>query len=231
MKDWKADGDTLGQLNQLGYVSDGQGERSFRPLLICDVDEVVLHLVAPFAQIMEERGFELRRHAFQLTGNVFDRSTGAEATQDQVRAVLWQLFEEQTLRQHLVEGAVEALNDLARDIDILFLTNMPHDFRHVRINHLFENGLDHPLITNTGSKMPAIDIVKAHRGAPIGFIDDTPKNLEHVRAGAPDIHLFHFMADETFRDLAGDIDGVEISTSDWTEAHRCIRKVLVENRA
>lgn len=231
MKDWKADDDTLGQLHELGYVSDGRGERQFRPLLICDVDEVVLHLVDPFQRVMDERGYELKSHSFQLTGNIFHKQTGAEATQQDVWDGLDQLFREQNLRQHLVEGAVDALNDLANDIDILFLTNMPHGFRQARVAHLLDNGLTHPLVTNSGSKMPAIDIVKAHRGAPIGFIDDTPKNLNHVREGAPDIHLFHFMANEDFRGLVGEVEGAHFSSGNWKEAGPLIREVLMENRA
>ena len=227
----KPDDETVEQLKALGYLPDGAGEKCERPLLICDVDEVVLHLVDPFAQVLRERGFELKSRSFKLTGNIFDIETGREASREEVWAGLAQLFGEQANRQHLVDGAIGGLNRISDQIDILFLTNMPHEFREIRTDHLKRNGLDHPLVTNTGSKMPAIDIVKKHRRNTIGFIDDTPKNLEHVRDGAPDIHLFHFMANDEFRNMVGAIDGTHISSGDWSETSDKICQVLIENRA
>ncbi len=229
MNDWKADSETLDQLSALGYLEDGSGERGDKPLLICDVDEVVLHLVDPFVRVMSERGYELRSHSFQLTGNVYHAETGREATREEVHGGLAQLFNEQEQRQELVEGAVEGLNRLAEEIDVLFLTNMPHAFRDTRIGHLVGNGLDHPLVTNTGSKVPAIRIIETHRDHEVGFIDDTPKNLNHVREGAPDVHLFHFMANGKFRELAGEIDGTHISSGDWKETGAKIREVLTSS--
>lgn len=227
----RPDPETIRQLHDLGYLEDGGGPQHERPLLICDVDEVVLHLVDPFATVLEERGYVLKSHAFKLTGNVFHVETGAEATQEEVWQGLVQLFEEQAHRQHLVDGVVEGLAQVTEDADLVFLTNMPHAFRDKRISHLLENELDYPLITNTGSKMPAIDIIRAHREAPVGFIDDTPKNLEHVRVGAPDVHLFHFMANADFRALAGEIEGTHFSSGDWSDAAPRIRQVLMENGA
>ncbi len=229
MKDWKADAETIDQLSSLGYLEDGSGKRGEKPLLICDVDEVILHLVDPFVQVMTERGYELKSHSFQLTGNVYHVETGREATREEVHGGLDQLFSEQSQRQALVEGAVEGLNQLAEEIDVLFLTNMPHQYRSTRIGHLVENGLDHPLVTNTGSKVPAIRIIETHRDHQVGFIDDTPKNLDHVREGAPDVHLFHFMASDHFRGLAGEIEGTHISSGDWNETGAKIREVLVNS--
>ena len=65
--------------------------------------------------------------------------------------------------------------------DIIFLTNMPHPFRETRRSHLSGQGLDFPLITNTRSKVPAIQVLKEHCNHAVGFIDDTPKNLDQVR--------------------------------------------------
>lgn len=228
MSDTRPDSDTLLQLDQLGYLEDGSGETTDRPLLICDVDEVVLHLVDPFEQVLRERGFELKSHSFKLTGNIFHVESGREASREEVWEGLTQLFEEQAERQGLVEGVVDGLNHVAEHADVLFLTNMPHMFRDTRIAHLLENGLDHPLVTNTGSKMPAIGIVRRHRHGAIGFIDDTPGNLDHVRAGAPDVHLFHFMANANFRALAGDIEGAHFSSGDWADTAPRIRQVLME---
>ena len=232
MSDNTADDTTLSQLLALGYngiTGDIASHRHDKPLLICDVDEVVLHLVDPFAQVLLERGYTLKTHSFKLTGNVFHAATGREATQDEVWAGLEQLFREQAKRQHIVEGAVEGLRSVAEDVDIVFLTNMPHEFGDTRRNYLADHGLDFPLITNSRSKVPAIRSILSHTALPVGFIDDTPKNLEQVREGTPDVHLFHFMANDQFREMVGTIEGAHFSTGDWAAASPGIRAVLIEN--
>ncbi|MCJ8309275.1 MAG: hypothetical protein HRU27_12685 [Rhizobiaceae bacterium] len=229
MKTYQPDSETVEQLHGLGYVGaiDEDAAHSHdKPLLICDVDEVVLHLVDPFVQVLEERGYVLKDHSFRLTGNVFDARSGREATQEEVWAGLTQLFEEQAKRQAIVDGVVDNLVALADRIDVVFLTNMPHEFRDIRRQHLASHGLDFPLITNTRSKVPAIQTLFDHCAHPVGFIDDTPKNLEQVRDSVEGVHLFHFMANERFRELAGDIEGVDFSTGDWAHAHTHIRDTL-----
>ncbi len=223
-----ADDQTLGQLEELGYLGASPKEHD-RPLLICDVDEVILHLVNPFVAVIKERGFELKSHSFKLTGNVFHKDTGAEATQEEVWAGLTQLFQEQDQRQGIVDGAAEGLKGLHEHIDIVFLTNMPHEFGDIRRSYLSNNNISYPLITNTGSKVPAIEIIQSRCSKPVGFIDDTPKNLKQVREGARDVQLFHFMANEEFRELAGEIDGAHFSTGHWPTAQNGILSVLVEN--
>ena len=208
----------IAQLEAAGLLS------SRRPLLICDVDEVVLHLVAPFEQVLKERGYELRTKSFRLTGNVFHMETGQEATQDDVWSALEQLFTEQAERQDPVEGAVEALNGFAPHIDVMYLTNLPHDFAETRREHMQALGLHHPLVSNTGSKAPAIGAMKRERTA---FIDDTPLNLSQTRDAHPAVHAFHFMADETFRAMVEPIEGVEPSRANWSDTATAITKKLL----
>ena len=165
MKKRTADDQTLNQLEELGYLGSGSHNHE-RPLLICDVDEVILHLVDPFVEVLQERGFELKSHSFKLTGNVFHRDSGAEATQQEVWAGLTQLFEEQSERQGIVESAADELKNLNEQIDIVFLTNMPHEFGDIRRNYLAQNDMTYPLITNTGSKVPAIEIMQSRSQNP-----------------------------------------------------------------
>ncbi|MDA8870543.1 hypothetical protein N9H93_04065 [Rhizobiaceae bacterium] len=218
---------TTDQLASLGY--DG-GHVSDRPLLACDVDEVVIHLVEPFERVMNERGYELKAHAFKLTGNVFERETGREATMEEVWEGLEQLFGEQAERQGIVDGVADGLAQIAEVADIVFLTNMPHPHRETRAAHLQANGMHYPLVTNSGSKAPALRLLAAGHKGPTGFVDDSPKNHEQVREALPDIRLFHFMANETFRNMLGTIDGALIHAYDWREAAPAIVKALVEER-
>ncbi|MEO0547220.1 MAG: hypothetical protein AAF035_09750 [Pseudomonadota bacterium] len=223
------DDETLKQLAQHGYEPNGPKRDTDRPILICDVDEVVLHLVDPFVEVIEERGYELRTRAFKLTGNVFHRETGEEATQAQVWEGLTQLFEEQESRQGLVDGVVDGLAHVAEHADIVFLTNMPHPFADIRRRHLTAEGLHYPLITNMGSKLPAINLIEAQRNAKVAFVDDTPRNLRDVANGNDRIQLFHFMANDDFRKLAGEIEGAHFSSGDWAHAAPLMVAHMVEN--
>ena len=44
-----------------------------RPLIVCDIDEVVLEFVTPFQAFLMDNGHELRATSFRLNGNVFSR--------------------------------------------------------------------------------------------------------------------------------------------------------------
>ncbi len=41
-----------------------------RPLIVCDVDDVVLHFAAPFQNFLRDEGYELIPRSFRLTGNI-----------------------------------------------------------------------------------------------------------------------------------------------------------------
>ncbi|MEL6750675.1 MAG: hypothetical protein AAFO70_01175 [Pseudomonadota bacterium] len=219
---------TSARLDELGYT---EGARvSVRPLLACDVDEVVMHLVDPFEQVMKEQGFELKAHAFQLTGNVFHRETGREATMEEVWAGLEILFKEQSDRQGIVDGVAEGLAAVAEVADIVMLTNMPHPYRETRAEHLAANGIPYPVITNSGSKVPALRRLAAAHGGRTGFIDDSPTNLSQVREALPDVTLFHFMANEVFREMSGPVEGAALHSGDWGETAPAIQRHLLEER-
>ena len=135
MKTYQPDSETVEQLHGLGYVGaiDEDAAHSHdKPLLSCDVDEVVLHLVDPFVQVLEERGYVLKDHSFRLTGNVFDARSGREATQEEVWAGLTQLFEEQAKRQAIVDGVVDNLPDQVMEpilVDTADVHRRPHAYR------------------------------------------------------------------------------------------------------
>lgn len=212
------DPDTLTQLEAL--------EMMHRPLLVCDVDEVILHLVAPFEQLLDEQGYELRKKTIQLNGNIFSKEDGAEAELQLVWSVLNQLFHEQAKRQDMVDGASNVLQELHRDIDILLLTNLPHSFGDTRRDYLAAIDIPYPLVTNSGAKGPVLKWLEDRNKVKTAFVDDTPHHLESVNNFTPDTHLVHFMANKEFRDMIGKPPSVILSTGNWLEAGNAIEKVL-----
>src|SRR5690606_3671386 len=84
-----------------------------RPLLVLDVDEVLIEFVRPFVRFLDMRGVELKLETFRLYGNATDRSTGKLLEDENVAALLDAFFEVQAEWQTVSEGAPEAVAALA----------------------------------------------------------------------------------------------------------------------
>lgn len=194
-----------------------------RPLVICDVDEVVLHFLAPFEAHLGEQGFAFLSHEYKLTGNIAD-TAGQLLDGAAVRALIQAFFDDWAPRQEPVEGAAEALRSLSDKADIVFLTNLPGDWnREPRIANLAGHGMEYPLLTNSGPKGGAVAALAAGRRAPVIFVDDSATNILSVRDSHATSTLVHFIADRRFFAGAGMIDGVALKTHDWRDAEAYIR--------
>lgn len=196
-----------------------------RPLIVCDVDEVVLQFIGPLEAHMAAHGFELIDHHYKLTGNI-RRIGGTDlATQDDVRALLYGFFEA-GYAQPLVAGAAEALAALTGHAQVVMLTNMPMQFHLRRVRALAGHGMEYPVVTNEGAKGPAVAALAARVRAPVVFLDDSPTNVTSVRDSVPDAQLVHFMADPRFFARVERIPGVHLTSNDWRAARAFIEDVL-----
>ena len=182
------------------------------PLIVCDVDEVVLHFLQPFRDLLAERDLLLHPDSFALHGNVRHRD-GTIAPDAEVSAAIERLFEEQAARQTLVPGAVDGLARLAGGAHVVLLTAMRHGHFAAREGHLAALGLPYPLVTTEGSKGRAIAHVANER--PVAFIDDLPFNHADVRRHAPETLCVHLMADEPFAPVLPSIPDGVVAAADW----------------
>src|SRR5690606_24775184 len=82
-----------------------------RPLLVLDVDDVVLHFVRPFPRFLEARGFDLTLGTFKLLGNIRERATGRLAEREEIAALVDEFFHAQADWQTITDGAAEVLAD------------------------------------------------------------------------------------------------------------------------
>ena len=127
-----------------------------RPLIVCDIDEVVLEFVTPFQAYLVHNGHELRPTSFRLNGNVFNRNDGAETPDDEVARLLEDFFACQDGWQTAVISAADSLSRLSGQADIVFLTAMPPRHRAVRRQLLSRHGFDYPMIATEAAKGPAV---------------------------------------------------------------------------
>jgi len=196
---------------------------SERPLIVCDIDEVVLEFVTPFEAFLIDNGHELRATSFRLHGNVFKRTDGSETPGDEVSELLEAFFASQDEWQTPVIEAADSLSRLSEQADIVFLTAMPPRHRDVRRSLLSRHGFDYPMIATESPKGPAVMALHGARAQPVVFVDDIFVNLQSVRKHVPQTLLLNLMANDTFRALAPHPgDGVDIAT-DWPHAEALIK--------
>lgn len=204
------DPETLRQIEELSHDD--------RPLLVLDVDDVVLEFIRPFPRYLEGRGYRLDLGTFRLHGNVFHLETGDAAEREHVSEMLASFFDDQADWQTVTDGAAAAIEAIARKAEVVLLTAMPHRHRDRRRTHLDALGLPYPLLTTEMAKGPAIRRLRGKTPRPIAFVDDMPHNLVSAKEYVPDAHLFHLMADNRLRDIVPKPPEGIIIVEDWAEA-------------
>lgn len=196
-----------------------------RPLIVSDIDEVVLNFVQPFKLYLDHYGYVLRTETYKLTGNVFAKGSDVPVEGPDVFNLLSGFFINQHEWQDLVEGALPALNRLSEHFDVVLLTAMPHAHRLERIAFMRRIGVTFPILTVESDKGHSV----AHlaKGRPcVVFIDDLAHNHDSVATHAPDTHLFQYMA---FKEFDGALPLPPLHTQyheDWHAMEHAIYKVL-----
>ncbi|MCA1439137.1 hypothetical protein I6F07_02655 [Ensifer sp. IC4062] len=197
-----------------------------RPLIVSDVDEVVLEFLTPFKLFLESRQLRLLPSSFRLTGNIVDLQSGEAASEATVKALLDAFYDAQERWQTPAALVVKTLAELSAEADIVFLTAMPPRHAARRRALLDALGLPYPLLASEEPKGPLVKYLHGARELPAVFIDDILRNLHSVRDHAPSCLLINLMANAEFRALAPAPDvGIHVA-ADWAEAARLIRSHL-----
>ena len=167
-----------------------------RPLVVTDCDEVLLHMVRHFREWLGEvHGID-----FALDGNPFAsmtrRGEGAPLPDDEKWRYLSLFFDTEMYRQTAVEGAAEAAAELAREADVVVLTNLTGDYQAMRTAQLREHGIAARVFTNQGPKGAALRrIVEEYAPSRAIFIDDLPQHHASAAEVLPEALRLHFCAE------------------------------------
>ena len=191
-----------------------------RPLLITDCDEVLLHMVSHFAEWLEQEHdvhFDLDsgRFADALT----HRSTGEPLAAERIWPLLDSFFKSEMHRQTLVPGALDALDRIAADADIVVLTNLGDHAHASRLDQLAGHGIRHELVCNQGGKGPAVAAIVA-RYAPSRtvFVDDLPIHHSSVADHVPATKRLHMIAEPRLARVIAPADSAHARIDDWPAA-------------
>jgi hypothetical protein len=197
-----------------------------RPLIICDVDDVVVHFLRGFDAMLEEIDHVLEASSFTLNGNVLHRHTRAEMPQDAVSKLVDDFFVAKTEFMEAIDDAVPSLLGLSQGATVVMLTNLPHHARDKRIRNLETLGLPFPVITNSGPKGPAIAHLAGRTTGPVVFVDDSPGFVRSSFEFAPDVKIVHFLHDQRFARLHTPFDFVSLTTDNWDDARLHIARLI-----
>ncbi len=214
---------TIAQLAKLSLAQH-------RPLVICDVDEVVVHFTRAFEGYLEARELWLDTSSFALNGNIRRKAGGEPVASGLVAELVDDFFHQHTAELDAIDGAIAALHDLARDSSVVMLTNLPHHARDKRIDNLQKHGLDFPVVTNSGPKGPAIRHLADQTREAVVFVDDSPGFIASAREHAPEVHLIHFLHDDRFARHIEAFDFVSLRTGSWDEALPHIKTLIGRSR-
>jgi hypothetical protein len=195
-----------------------------RPLVVCDIDEVVLEFLSPFTEFLRSHNYDLLPRSFRLHGNIVSLLDGSEMDKEQVYAFEDAFFANQHLWQRPAERAVETLHALSAEADIVFLTAMPPRHHGVRRKLLDQFDLSFDMIASEDAKGPIVAKLHGRRNLPVAFVDDIQRNLLSVADHVPACLLVTMMANADFRPFAPPPIGAILAATDWGHAGDILRQ-------
>lgn len=214
----------------MGDYSDIISDLRNVPLLICDIDEVVLEFITPFMNFLEANGLELQPKSFALNGNIFDKKHKFYVEKQKVKDLTEEFYSTQSDWQTLRTDAREVLDHLSVDMDIVFLTAMPLRHRQKRAELLQSLQLHYPLIATEQPKGPVIKHIHQARhqarAQSLFFIDDMNYNHRSVYEHNPHAHQIATMANQTFQAMAPSYDYYVKHCQNWNDIYTYIQSKL-----
>ena len=194
-----------------------------RPLVVTDADGVLLAFTGGLERWLAERGLCLELTSYRLEGAIKRQDDKSTVLHVETLALIDEYRSELDYLE-AVEGAVEALTELAEVASIVVLSNVNPSQALARMRNFAALGIAYPLIANDlgsgylADKGHAVKTLAAKANAPAFFIDDIPSNLADVAAAAPQVKLVHVVESEPLRLLLGQDFHAHIHAKTWFEA-------------
>ena len=203
-----------------------------KTLLICDCDEVLLHMVRHFGVWLgEAHDIDFDANGGDFATGMTRRGDGAPIARDEMWGLLDGFFPAEMGRQTLVPHAREALQDIARAADIVVLTNLHDHCRDARIAQLADHGIVHRVECNQGGKgTPVARLVEEHGATVTVFVDDLAVHHESVAKHAPGVHRLHMVSEPGLAPNVPKAPFAHARIDDWRDAAMWIETRFAEGR-
>jgi len=192
-------------------------------LLICDCDEVLLHMVRHFGVWLRETHDIDFAHASGDFAAMTRRGGGPKPTQDEMWALLHGFFPAEMGRQTLVPHAREALAALSQVADVVILTNLTDANREPRIAQLLGHDMPYRVETNQGGKGDPVARLVAEFGDPVTvFVDDLAVHHASVAKHAPGVFRLHMVSEPELAPQVAPAPDAHVRIDDWQAAQAWI---------
>lgn len=183
-------------------------------LVFCDVDEVVLHYFSYLKDRLDPQYYILEPFDHDL--KIKDTSSGQWLKQEESDLVSDEILSSVIREQSAIDGAVECLRRIAKDHEIIFLTNVREHLLGLRKQRLAQLGLPFQVVANTGGKGRSIaKIVDEAQPRDVAFVDDSIRQLSNVFKHAPRAKLIRANLTPATQSTASDHQFLEART--WPE--------------
>jgi hypothetical protein len=204
-----------------------------RPLVITDCDEVLLHMVVPFAQwVDDEHGVIFRMEDASFANALKRKECGTPLEASEVWPLLDGFFRAEMGRQYPIPGALAAMAAIAEQADIVVLTNVGPEHQQGRIDQLAAHGFHAPVIGSRGGKgEPVRRLVEEYRPSIALFIDDLANHHHSVAIEAPDVWRLHLVGEPAIAGKIAPARHAHARIDEWAAARDWILARLAENVA
>ena len=196
-----------------------------KPLLICDCDEVLLHMVRHFGRWLDEaHGIEFDLAGGDFADSMTRRSTGTAIDREEMWQMLGAFFPAEMDRQTLVPHAAEALAEISQTADIVILTNLSDICREPRMKQLAKFGIKHRVVCNSGGKgEPVARLVEEYDNPVTVFVDDLAVHHDSVMRAAPGVFRLHMISEPELASVVPKAPAAHARIDDWRDACDWIR--------
>ena len=170
---------------------------SGRPLIITDCDEVLLHMLVPFREWLNDlHQLDLIIGHEDFSEAIRRKDSGDPVEREHVWELLRGFFATEMHRQTPIAGALDALARLSEIADIEVLTNITEEDHARREAQLRQWGVSHKVHWNQGGKgRPLARIVAERQPGVSVFIDDLAQHHASVAKHAPATWRLHMMGE------------------------------------
>jgi len=194
-----------------------------RPLVVCDVDEVVLKFIEPFKAFLRASGHQLLLRTFALKGNIFSLQSGDPVSSEKVEELLTAFYDAQEDWQEPFAEARPTLMALQDVADVILLTAMPPRHQPMRQRLLNRFDFSFPLIASEEPKGKVLSTLFKTAPPALIFVDDMLYNCRSVAENLPDALAINLLIDDHYRQTAPQTEPPAIMAASWADTERLIR--------
>ena len=164
-----------------------------KPLIVCDADEVIFDFMYSFEKYLHTKNLYFNWTSYALEGNILNKS--------QITDTINNFFMHETESMSLVKGAVNSLQILSEQHNIIILSNIPFKFYEKRKVALKKCGINFPFFANTGPKGKAVKYLSDIHKGKIWFIDDSPYQIKSVKLEEKNVNTILFVGNSKLEAL------------------------------